>query len=46
VTIQRLSADGLARLRPTIEALALTEGMTAHAEAARRVGVSPTESGR
>jgi histidinol dehydrogenase len=46
VTIQRLSADGLARLRPTIEALALAEGMTAHAEAARRVGVSPTESGR
>jgi histidinol dehydrogenase len=36
VTIQRLTADGLARLRPTIEALALAEGMTAHAEAARR----------
>jgi histidinol dehydrogenase len=36
VTIQRLSADGLARLRPTIEALARAEGMTAHAEAARR----------
>ena len=36
VTIQRLTADGLARLRPTIEALALAEGMTAHAEATRR----------
>ena len=36
LTIQRLTADGLARLRPTIEALALAEGMTAHAEAVRR----------
>jgi histidinol dehydrogenase len=36
VTIQRLTAEGLARLRPTIEALAVAEGMTAHAEAARR----------
>jgi histidinol dehydrogenase len=36
LTIQRLTADGLARLRPTIEALALAEGMTAHAAAARR----------
>ncbi len=36
VTIQRLTAAGLAALRPTIEALALAEGMTAHAEAARR----------
>jgi histidinol dehydrogenase len=36
VTVQRLTAAGLARLRPTIEALALAEGMTAHAEAARR----------
>ena len=36
VTVQRLNADGLARLRPTVEALALAEGMTAHAEAARR----------
>jgi histidinol dehydrogenase len=36
VTIQRLTADGLARVRPTIEALAAAEGMPAHAEAARR----------
>ena len=36
VTIQRLTEDGLARIRPTIEALALAEGMPAHAEAARR----------
>jgi histidinol dehydrogenase len=36
VTIQRLSAEGLARLRPTIEALARAEGMTAHAEAVAR----------
>jgi histidinol dehydrogenase len=36
VTVQRLTAAGLARLRPTIEALALAEGMTAHAEAVRR----------
>jgi histidinol dehydrogenase len=36
VTTQRLSEDGLARLRPTIEALAAAEGMPAHAEAARR----------
>lgn len=36
VTIQRLTADGLAGLLPTIEALALAEGMTAHAAAARR----------
>ena len=36
VTIQRLTAAGLARLRPTIEALAATEGMPAHAEAVRR----------
>ncbi len=36
VTVQRLTADGLARLRPTIEALAALEGMPAHAEAARR----------
>ena len=36
VTIQRLTEDGLARLRPTIEALAAAEGMPAHAEAARR----------
>ena len=36
VTVQRLTADGLARLRPTIEALALAEGMTAHAAAVDR----------
>jgi len=36
VTIQRMSADGLARLRPTVEALAAVEGMPAHAEAVRR----------
>jgi histidinol dehydrogenase len=36
VTIQRLTRDGLDRLRPTIEALAAAEGMPAHAEAARR----------
>jgi len=36
VTVQRLSAEGLARLRPTVEALAAVEGMPAHAEAMRR----------
>jgi histidinol dehydrogenase len=36
VTIQRLTADGLARVRPVVEALAAVEGMPAHAEAARR----------
>lgn len=36
VTVQRLTPEGLARLRPTIEALAELEGMPAHAEAARR----------
>ncbi len=36
VTVQRLTPDGLARIRPTIEALAEVEGMPAHAEAARR----------
>ena len=36
VTIQRLTEDGLARIRPTIEALAAAEGMPAHAAAARR----------
>lgn len=36
VTVQRLTEDGLARLRPTIEALAAAEGMPAHAAAARR----------
>jgi histidinol dehydrogenase len=36
VTIQRLTEEGLALVRPTIEALAAAEGMPAHAEAARR----------
>ncbi len=36
LTIQRLTEDGLARLLPTIEALAAAEGMPAHAAAARR----------
>ena len=36
VTVQRLTADGLAHLRPTVEALAAAEGMPAHAEAVRR----------
>jgi histidinol dehydrogenase len=36
VTTQRLTADGLALLRPTVEALAAAEGMPAHAEAVRR----------
>lgn len=36
VTVQRLTPEGLARVRPTIEALAAAEGLPAHAEAARR----------
>jgi histidinol dehydrogenase len=36
VTTQRLTAEGLALLRPTVEALAAAEGMPAHAEAVRR----------
>jgi histidinol dehydrogenase len=36
VTVQRLTPDGLARLRPTVEALAAAEGLPAHAEAVRR----------
>jgi histidinol dehydrogenase len=36
VTVQRLTEAGLARIRPTVEALAAAEGMPAHAEAARR----------
>jgi len=36
VTTQRLTADGLALIRPTVEALAAAEGMPAHAEAVRR----------
>jgi histidinol dehydrogenase len=36
VTVQRMTAEGLAALRPTVEALAAVEGMPAHAEAVRR----------
>jgi histidinol dehydrogenase len=36
VTIQRLTPEGLARLRPVVEALAAAEGMAAHAAAVRR----------
>jgi len=36
VTIQRLTEQGLARIRPTVEALAAAEGLPAHAEAVRR----------
>jgi histidinol dehydrogenase len=36
VTIQRLTAEGLASLRSTVEALAAVEGMPAHAKAVRR----------
>ena len=36
VTVQRLTPDGLARVRPTVEALAAVEGMTAHALAVAR----------
>ena len=36
VTIQRLTADGLGRVRPVVEALAAVEGLPAHAEAVRR----------
>jgi histidinol dehydrogenase len=36
VTIQRLSPEGLAFVRPTVEALAAAEGMPAHAAAVRR----------
>lgn len=36
VTVQRLTRDGLARLAPTVEALAAAEGMPAHAAAVRR----------
>jgi histidinol dehydrogenase len=36
VTVQRLTPAGLARLRPTVEALASLEGMPAHAAAVRR----------
>jgi len=36
VTVQRITADGLALLAPTVEALAAAEGMPAHAAAVRR----------
>jgi histidinol dehydrogenase len=36
VTVQRVTRDGLATLRPVVEALAAVEGMPAHAEAVRR----------
>jgi histidinol dehydrogenase len=36
VTVQRLTSEGLARLRPVVEALAAAEGMPAHAAAVRR----------
>jgi histidinol dehydrogenase len=36
ITVQQLTEAGLARIRPTIEALAAAEGMPAHAEAVRR----------
>ena len=36
VTVQRLTRDGLALVRPTVEALAAAEGMPAHAAAVRR----------
>jgi histidinol dehydrogenase len=36
VTVQRLTPDGLARLRPVVEALAAVEQLPSHAEAVRR----------
>ena len=36
ITTQRLTAEGLARVRPTIEALAAVEGLPAHAAAVAR----------
>jgi histidinol dehydrogenase len=36
ITIQRLTAEGLALVRPTVEALAAAEGMPAHAAAVAR----------
>jgi len=36
MTITRMTADGLALVRPVVEALAEAEGMTAHAEAVQR----------
>jgi histidinol dehydrogenase len=36
ITVQRLTRDGLDRIRPTVEALARVEGLPAHAEAVAR----------
>jgi histidinol dehydrogenase len=36
ITVQRLTAEGLARVRPTVEALAAVEGLPAHAAAVVR----------
>jgi histidinol dehydrogenase len=36
VTVQRVTDEGLSRLRPIVEALAELEGMPAHAAAVRR----------
>jgi histidinol dehydrogenase len=36
ITTQRLTEEGLARVRPTVEALAAAEGMPAHAAAVQR----------
>ena len=36
VTVQRLTEEGLARLRPVVEALAAAEGLPAHARAVQR----------
>lgn len=36
ITVQRLTADGLALVRPTVEALAAAEGLPAHAAAVQR----------
>jgi histidinol dehydrogenase len=36
ITVQRLTPEGLARVRPTVEALAAVEGMPAHAAAVDR----------
>jgi histidinol dehydrogenase len=37
ITVQRLTEAGLARIRPTVEALAAAEGMPAHAAAVQRL---------
>jgi histidinol dehydrogenase len=36
ITVQRLTREGLARVRPTVEALAAVEGLPAHAAAVQR----------